>query len=121
MDTKTYTTTEVAERLGVTARKVKYYCGQGLVPGIRRTASGRRELTEEQVNFLSTLIWLRRCGFSMGKVRKFAALQREGDATKERRVAILKTLKQQVWQDYEELQTQVDFLERQIAWLEEKR
>ena len=119
MEAKLYTPTEVAERLGVSVRKARYYCGLGLVPGIKRSASGYHELTEEQMSQIGTLLWLRRCGFSMGKVRKFAALQREGDRTKKERVEVLKTLKRQVWQDYEESQAQIDFLDRQIAWLEE--
>lgn len=119
MDTQSelYTTKQVAERLGVTPRKVKYYCSLGLVPGIKRNHNGNRELTEEQINHLSTLLWLRRCGFKMSAVRKYAALQRQGDQTEAERVAILATKKRQIWQTYEELQAQIDFLERQIEWL----
>lgn len=32
-----------------------------------------RMLTEEQVAELGTVLWLRRCGLSMKKVRKYAA------------------------------------------------
>lgn len=117
-DRTTYTIKQAADRLGVSVRKAKYYCGLGLVPGIRRTGSGYRELNEEQVNQLSTILWLRRCGFSMSAVRKYAILQRQGTSTKEKRIALLTTKKCQIWQAYEELQAQIDFLERQIEWLE---
>lgn len=121
MEQPLYTITQASERLGVSVRKIKYYCGLGLVPGIKRTRSGYRELTEEQINHLSTLLWLRRCGFKMSAVRKYAALQRQGNATNPQRVAILATKKRQLWQDYEELQAQIDFLERQISWLESEQ
>lgn len=120
MEDQLYTTKDAAERLGVTPRRVKYYCNLGLVPGIKRTRGGHRELTEEQMSQIGTLIWLRRCGYKMAKVRKYAALQRQGASTLPERIAILETGKRQIWQNYEELREQIDYLERQIAWLEDE-
>lgn len=106
---------EVSRRLGVSSQQLRRYCNSGFVPGMRAMMTGKhRSFTPEQVDWLKQAIYLKRAGFTTRDLRKYVQLcqQMTADAMKER-MAMIRTHKRQVWQELEELQETIDFLERQ--------
>lgn len=106
---------EVSERLGVKSQVLRRYCNRGFVPGMIRVLPGRpRVFTEEQVDYLRLALFLTRAGFTTKDLRKYVALLRKGGAEADaERKAMLATHKRQVWQELEDLQKTIDFIERQ--------
>lgn len=114
-DEQRITMREVSERLGVKSQVLRRYCNRGFVPGMIRVLPGRpRVFTEEQVDYLRLALFLTRAGFTTKDLRKYIALLRKGGTESDaERKAMLITHKRQVWQELEDLQKTIDFIERQ--------
>lgn len=106
---------EISKRLGVSPQRLRRYCDAGLVPGLRPVRFGHhRALTSEQVDYLRLAVFLSRAGFTLKDLQKYVGLTQDSGADSvQERLAMLRTHKRQVWQELEDLQATIDFLERQ--------
>lgn len=75
------TIAEVCKRCGITPDTLRYYERVGLIPPVARTASGIRNYTETDVNWVGFATCMRRAGLSVETLAKYVALFRQGDAT----------------------------------------
>ena len=80
---------QVAEGTGLTVHTLRYYERAGLFPPIARNGGGHRRYTQSDVRFLVFLTRLRTTGMPIHRVRRYAELVREGDATLPARLRIL--------------------------------
>lgn len=103
---------EASKMLNVSSFMIRKFCNSGLVPGFKYRVAGRRVFTPEQVDWLRTIIKLRATGMDIGDLKKYVALCREGDSTIAERKAMLETQKRQLWQELEDIQAGIDFIER---------
>lgn len=103
---------EASQELGVPTSRLRYYCNAGLVPQVRRTLGRHRVLAKWQLEWLATLVGLRKAGLGMTELRRYANWCREGKATLAERKALLATRRRQLWQELEDRQSAIDFLER---------
>ena len=71
---------ELAERLGVNTKTIRYYESIGLVPEPERTASGYRVYTEDDVERLVFIKSAQRLGLALDEVREILALRERGGA-----------------------------------------
>ncbi len=85
----TYTPQEAAERSGFSHDTLRYYERIGLLPEIRRTGSGRRSFSEQDLQWLGLLRCLRDTGMPITEMQQFVRLMRDGHATREERLAVL--------------------------------
>ncbi len=81
--------TEAAKSTGLSADTIRYYEQEGIVPPIARDASGHRQFTKENVDWMIVLYWLRKTGMSMEVMSRYAALVHAGDHTIPERKQIL--------------------------------
>lgn len=107
-----FTTKQVGERLGISPHTIRFYCNKGLVAHVRRSRNGYRLFTEQQVDWLKTLVCLSRCGFSVPEMKRYTGLCRNGVGTAPERKAMLETKKRQLWQKLEDIHSSIDFIER---------
>lgn len=114
------TLTVAAEQLEVPIWKIRSFCNSGFIPHVRRNRQGYRLLEPWQVNLLQVLIGLERCGCTRRELRKYSALYRQGDSTLAERKALLLTRKRQLWQELEDRQSGIDFIERQEEIIEQQ-
>ena len=103
---------EASRILNVSSFVIRKFCNNGLVPGIKHRAAGRRVFTPEQIDWLRTIIKMRATGMEISHLKKYVALCREGDSTIVERKAMLETQKRQLWQELEDIQAGIDFIER---------
>jgi len=113
MTLETYTITDICQQLNASRYKIGYLCKRGLVPHIKHNRLGRRVFNQEQVDLIAILLKMRAAGFTTAELRQYSRLYREGEATAERRLAMLTTRKRQLWQEIKERQDSIDFIERQ--------
>ncbi len=106
------TVKQAAAELGLPLRMVRSFCDRGFVPGVRRINGYRRVLEAWQLDWIRTLVGLRRIGMSSKEIRKYMGLCRQGKITLSERKEMLETKKRQLWQQIEELQSGIDFVER---------
>ena len=73
---------EVCERLGVSARTVRYYEELGLLPGVRRRAGGRRVYGADELERLRFIQRLKALGLSLAEVRELNAVHAIAGSTR---------------------------------------
>lgn len=114
-----FTMRQASAQLGVSVQVLRKYCNNGLVPGLRYTPGRQRIFTVEQLDWLRVMVMLSRAKFTVKDLRRYLRLGQTGtsEAVQEQR-AMLQTHKRQVWQELEDLQAAIDFIERQEEVLE---
>lgn len=111
-EVETLTIKQVVDRLNIPASTVRFYYRHGLIPNVKRNQAGYRVFTGWQCDWIRTLVFLRRSGFSIRDLKTYARLCRTGNSTVAERKAMLATKKRQLWQTLEDLQENIDFIER---------
>lgn len=107
-----YNIRQLSQEFHIPSQTLRRFCSRGLVPGVRRTRTGRLTFTLEQATWLRTLVFLQSCGFSSSELKRYATLCRQGNGTIPERKAMLETKKRQIWQTIEDAQANIDFIER---------
>lgn len=120
MESKTYTTTEICNQLGVSRHVITRLCNRGLIPHIKYNRLRRHTFNQEQFDLIAILIKMRAAGFTPAELRQYSRLYRQGETTAEERLAIFATRKHQLWQEIKERQEAIDFIERQEELAKQK-
>jgi DNA-binding transcriptional MerR regulator len=69
---------ELSARSGRSIHTIRWYEAQGLIPGVVRDSGGRRNYTEQHVDWLDLMDRLRRTGMSVAEMRDYASLVKLG-------------------------------------------
>lgn len=80
---------EAAEASGLSADTIRYYEKIELLPPIVRDGNGQRRFSQENVNWMTVLYWLRKTGMPMKVMSRYAFLVHAGDHTIPERKEIL--------------------------------
>ena len=78
---KTYTSGELAERVGVNTETIRYYEREGLLPSPPRTSGGHRSYSHDHLKRLTFIRRSRELGFAMADIRDLLALVDGGTYT----------------------------------------
>ena len=70
---------ELAERLGVTTKTIRFYESIGLLPDPARTASGYRSYEEQDAERLTFIRTAQRLGLSLDEIREIIAFRDRGE------------------------------------------
>ena len=81
---------EASETSGLSADTIRYYEKEGILPPIHRDQSGHRCFSQENIDWMIVLYWLRKTGMPMDVMSRYAALVHAGDHTIPERKAILR-------------------------------
>lgn len=68
---------------------LRFYEKEGLVPFIKRNASGYRLYEEEHINWIRFLNCLRETGMPIAKMKNFVSLTLKGDESEEQQIKML--------------------------------
>lgn len=80
---------EVARKSGLSAHTIRYYEKSGMVSPILRGPDGHRWFSQENMDWLDLLAALRETGMSINRMKHFAQLYQQGDATVSERKKVL--------------------------------
>ena len=108
----TYTISEVAQMMGVTAHTLRYYDQEGLLPFVDRV-NGRRVFKDADFAWLRVIHCLKNTGMPLKDIREYIELGAGGDATLEARQAIIK-------KQHEAVEAQIRALQVNLKELEYK-
>lgn len=110
---------EAAGATGLTDHTLRYYERIGLVAPVARDAAGHRRYTERDLGWIGFLNCLRATGMPIARMQEYAALLRDGDATRDQRHAILTAHQAAVRAQIEELQRHLGAVDEKIRRYEE--
>ncbi len=77
----TYTMTYVVENYNVSAKTLRFYEEQGILPDISRDGKGRRVYSEQQIDWISFIRCLKETGMPLMKIKEYKELYELGNST----------------------------------------
>ena len=83
-----YTIKEVSELTGLSVPTLRYYDKEGLLPDLKRKASGYRVFSDQDLNAIELIACFKQSGLTLREIKHFLALVKQGDATLDERLAI---------------------------------
>lgn len=110
---------EVAEEYGISADTLRYYERIGLLPRVRRNASGIRDYDEDDCMRVSFIKCMRGANVSIEALIEYMQLFEQGDATLEARKQILIEQRDAARERLERIQAGLDRLDYKIAHYDE--
>ncbi|MBQ4426364.1 MAG: MerR family transcriptional regulator [Oscillospiraceae bacterium] len=107
----TYTVSEIAEKLGLSASALRFYDRNGLLPNVERSPGGVRKFTEEDIESVKEVVLLRECGFSIKEIAELVKLPESSG----RRREILRSREEKTREEIERLNKTLMTLEKWLS------
>ena len=102
---------EVAKKMNITIPTLRYYDNLGLLPNLKKNKAGNRIFTDEDIEVIRIIRYLKKSGMQLNEIKKFISWCKEGDATLENRLNLFKKQKEKVLQQINELQETLSLIE----------
>ena len=80
---------QVSQKYGLSADTLRYYEKEGLLPPITRNASGQRDYTPTDCNWVEFIKCMRAAGLSIETLREYVRLFYQGNRTLQKRKQLL--------------------------------
>lgn len=106
-----YTMKEACEKTGLSYETLKFYCNQGLVPGVKRDANNRRVFDDRTIAWINSLNCLKNCNMGIGEMREYLQLCLEGPASIPKRQEILEKKREQLILEAKRVQDSIDYID----------
>lgn len=108
------TITEVSKKYDLSQDTLRYYERIGLIPSVNRSASGIRDYTEEDCNWVEFIKCMRSAGLPIEVLMEYVGLFHKGDSTIEARKELLIEQRKQLIAKMEEMQKTLERLNYKI-------
>ena len=105
-----YTMMQVCSEVDMTYQTLKYYCNEGLVTHVKRDKNNRRIFDEHGVKWIKDLSCLKRCSFSIQKMKDYLDLCLEGESTVKIRKEFLVRKRENLENTIQELEENIDYI-----------
>ena len=106
-----YTMKQACQAAGMSYESLKFYCNEGLVPNVKRSANNYRIFDDHDINWIKSLSCLKRCGMSIAEMKEYLALCLEGEKTIPQRKLVLIKQKDELQMKIRELEDAVRYIE----------
>jgi DNA-binding transcriptional MerR regulator len=86
-----FTIKQISEKTNLTEHTIRYYDREGLIPLIKRTKSGIRQFSEDDLEWINLICCLRNSGMPLQEIKEFMQLCLKGkDSLEERRELLIR-------------------------------
>jgi DNA-binding transcriptional MerR regulator len=89
-----YTIKQVSEKTGLSIYTLRYYDKEGLLPLVKRSKSGIRKFSDNDIQWLGLICCLKTSGMCIAQIKEFMNLCLKGNETVETRKIILEKHKE---------------------------
>lgn len=111
-----YSMKECCKLTGLSYDTLKYYCNQGLIPNVKRDESSNyRVFDDDDINWIKSLICLKRCNLSLKEMKHYIDLCLLGISSVPQRKQMLLEHKEEIQQQIQTLQNTLDFIDSKTA------
>ena len=108
---KVFTMMEVCRQANMTYQTLKFYCNKGLVPNVKRDKNNRRVFDEHDLEWVKSLVCLKKCGMSIDEMYTYLQLCLEGKKSIPVRKEMLAGKRVSLLEQIDELQASVDYID----------
>ncbi|MCD8003361.1 MAG: MerR family transcriptional regulator [Clostridia bacterium] len=112
-----YTIGQVSEMFGIPVSTLRYYDKEGLFPDMERE-SGIRKFGERELAQLRLIECLKKSGLEIKDIRQFMQWCREGSATYEKRLGLMRTQKESVMREIGRMNEVLDMIKYKCWYYE---
>lgn len=91
-----YSIGQVAQKTGLTAHTLRYYEKEGLLPFVKKSGSGLRVFSDNDLGWLAMIECLKETGMSLKGIKQYIDWFREGDETLPQRLEMFREQKNRV-------------------------
>ncbi|KKK39051.1 MerR family transcriptional regulator [Mesobacillus campisalis] len=113
---KTYSISEAAKELNLTAYTLRYYDKEGLLPFVERTPNGTRLFKAADIGALKIIECLKSTGMPIKEIKHFIDWCSEGDSTLQQRYDMFLERKATVEAQMEELKKTMELIEHKCQY-----
>ncbi|MCM3691032.1 MerR family transcriptional regulator [Neobacillus niacini] len=113
---KTYSISEVANKLNLTVYTLRYYDKEGILPFVERTSSGTRLFKESDIDALKIIECLKSTGMPIKEIKSFIDWCSNGDSTLQQRYNMFLERKAIVEAQLEELRKTMEVIEHKCLY-----
>lgn len=109
---KLYTMKEVCAETNMTYQTLKFYCNEGLVPNVKRDKLNNYRLFDDNdINWIKSLICLKKCDFSIKEIKKYIELCLQGKDTIQERKEMLYNHRKEIENKISALNETLEFID----------
>lgn len=109
-----YTIKQVAEIANLTPSTLRFYDKEGLIPQLKRSTSGIRQYTDQDISWIQLICCLKNSGMSISDIRKFMQFCLQGESACEERKKILEHHKTNILEQMEVLNKSLEIVNYKI-------
>ncbi|MDE5938627.1 MAG: MerR family transcriptional regulator [Lachnospiraceae bacterium] len=106
-----YTMMQVCRETNMTYQTLKFYCNEGLVPNVKRDSNNRRIFDANDVEWINSLICLKKCGMSIQEMKDYLDLCLQGESTIPQRKEMLAVKQEALRSSIKELEDSIAFID----------
>lgn len=106
-----YSISDVAKKMKITIPTLRYYDNLGLFPNLKKNKSGNRVFSEEDIEVVRIIKYLKKSGMQLTEIKEFMEWCKKGDSTLDKRLNLFKSQKEKVLKQMNELQETLDLIE----------
>ena len=114
-----YSIGQVAAKTGLTVHTLRYYEKEGLLPFVRKSSSGLRMFSDNDLAWLSIIECLKETGMPLKGIKQYIDWFREGDATLPQRLEMFKQQQVKVLAQIEQFQKYLQKIDYKVKLYEE--
>lgn len=108
----------VVENYNITAKTLRFYEEQGILPNISRDEKGNRVYTEQQIDWISFILCLKETGMPLSKIKDYKESYEMGNSTYLEREEMLKKHKNELQKKIEESLKHMEEINYKLAMYE---
>ena len=95
---------------GMQYETLKFYCNKGLVPNVQRNKNNYRVFDQHDVEWIKSLICLKKCGMSLEEMKKYLELCLEGPSSIPQRKIMLEEKQKKLFEQLKDVQDSIDYI-----------
>ena len=103
---------QACEQTGLTYDALKFYCNEGLVPGVRRDKNNRRIFYVNDIEWIKSLSCLKNCGLGIAEMRQYVELCKQGKSSIPKRQKMLDEKLLCLYNKIKELENSIDYIRK---------
>ena len=106
-----YSMKETCKKVGMSYQTLKFYCNQGLIPNVKRDKNNYRIFDDDNINWIKSLICLKKCGMSLEEMRRYLDLCLQGQSSIPERKIMLDEKKKELELQKQEIDNSLSFID----------
>lgn len=114
-----YSIGQVAAKTGLTVHTLRYYEKEGLLPFVRKSSSGLRMFSDNDLCWLSIIECLKETGMPLKGIKQYIDWFREGDSTLPQRLEMFKQQQLKILTQIEQFQKYLQKIDYKVRLYEE--